>query len=86
MNRPIIRKHVLTAGFAPLAATRTVGTFMIRTRGTAGTVTLLSDDGVTEVALDKASQYTLEGIDLAEIRAKGTAGDEVVIIGATRTL
>jgi|GEM_PF-6066265 len=83
MNTVIIRKVTLGTTFQPVAAERTVGVFTIRSAGNA--VILLSDDGITEVALSKSQQFTLNGVDLATIQAKGAAGDTLVVIGATRT-
>ena len=83
MNTVIIRKVTLGTTFQSIAAARTVGVFAIRSAGNA--VILLSDDGITEVLLSKNQQFTLNGVDLATIQAKGAAGDTLVVIGATRT-
>ncbi len=85
MSTPIIRKVNLGIAFQPLASERTVGTFTIR-NPSAGNAVLLSDDGSTELALDRGQQFTLEGVDLSEIRAKGGLGDFLMVIGATRTV
>jgi len=84
MNTPLIRKIDLGVTFQPLAAERTVGNFTFRATGNA--VTLLGDDGITEVLVAKSQQFTLEGVDLADIQAKGTVGDYFTVIGATRTV
>ncbi len=83
MNNVIIRKITLGLTFQPIASARTVGNFTLRSAGNA--VILLSDDGVTEVPVSKNQQFTLNGIDLAEILAKGASGDSLTVIGATRT-
>jgi len=85
MNTPIIRKITLGAVFQPLTSQPTVGTFTIR-NPSAGNAVLLSDDGSTELALDRGQEFTLEGVDLSEIRAKGGLGDFLIVIGATRTV
>ena len=84
MNTPIIRRINLTSDFQPLATERTAGTFTIR-NPSAANVILLCDDGVTELPLDRGQQFTLTGVDLADIQAKGD-GFFLMVIGATRTL
>lgn len=85
MNAPIIRKITLGIAFQPLALERTVGTFTIR-NPSAGNAVLLCDDGVTELAMDRGQQFTLEGVDLADIQAKGNLGDILMVTGATRSV
>ncbi len=85
MNAPYIRKITLGAFFQPLASERTVGTFTLRNPSSGNTV-LLCDDGVTELAMDRGQQFTLEGVDLAQIQAKGGLGDFLMVTGATRTV
>lgn len=86
MNAPVIRKVALSVGFQPLAATRTVGDFYLRAPSS-GAAVLLGDDGVTEVPLDRSLQFTLTGVDLAQIRVKSNnIGDEFIVIGTTRIL
>lgn len=84
MRNVIIRKVNLSGVFQPLASTRTVGTFTLRspTSGS-GTSQLRGDDGVTSVPLDKGAQFVLERVDLANIYAKGGLGDFIVVVGAT---
>ncbi len=85
MNTPIIRKVNLSGVFQPLAAERTVGTFTIR-NPSADNAVLLCDDGVTELPMDRSQQFTLEGVDLSHIQAKGGLGDFLMVTGATRTV
>jgi hypothetical protein len=85
MNNVIIRKVNLTNQFQRLAATKVVGNFRFRAAAT-GTVVLLGDDGITQIALERSEQFTLEGVDLSDIQAKGNLGDFIVIIGSTRVL
>lgn len=86
MNAPLIRKFTLTVAFQPLSPTRLVGNFLFRAPAS-GAAVLLGDDGVTEVQLDRSQEFTMHGIDLAQIRVKSTnLGDEFVVIGTTRTL
>jgi len=85
VNVPIIRKINMSGLFMPLAAQRTVGSFTIR-NPSAGNVILQCDDGVTELALDRGQQFTLDGVDLSQIKAKGSLGDFLMVTGTTRTL
>lgn len=84
MNTPIIRKIDLGIVFQPLASERTVGTFTFRASGNA--VVLMGDDGTTEIPIVKNQEFTLSGVDLADLQAKGTIGDHFVVLGATRTV
>jgi hypothetical protein len=85
MNTPIVRKIALNALFLPLTTERLVGTFTIRNTST-GNAVLLCDDGITELPMDRSQQFTLEGVDLSKIHAKGNLGDFLMVIGATRTV
>jgi len=85
VNVPIIRKINMSGLFMPLAAQRTVGSFTIRNPSST-TCSLLCDDGVTELVLDRGQQFTLDGVDLSQIKAKGGLGDFLMVIGTTRTL
>ena len=85
MNAPFIRKITLGVAFQPLASERTVGTFTLRNTSS-GNAVLLCDDGVTQLAMDRSQQFTLEGVDLSQIQAKGGLGDFLVVTGATRTV
>lgn len=86
-NNPIIRKVNLTGLFQPLAAEPAIGRFTFRVPSDAsGAVALLGDDRTTEVPLARGQQFTLDGVDLAEIEAKGSLGDYLVVIGSSRTI
>ena len=85
MNTPIIRRINLPATFQPLTSERLVGTFTIR-NPSADNAVLLCDDGATELPMDRGQQFTLEGVDLSHIRAKGGLGDFLMVTGATRTV
>jgi len=84
MKNVILRKPSLTSTYAPLASTPTVGTFWFRCPSLASGIFLRSDDGVMDVPLERSQQFTLEGIDLSTIYAKGGAGDYLIILGVTR--
>ena len=84
MKNFIARKPLLTTTYAPLASTPTVGTFWFRCPALATGIFLRSDDGVTDVPLERSQQFTLEGVDLSTIYAKGAASDYLIIVGATR--
>jgi len=86
MGNPIIRRVNLGSNFAPLASQRTIGTFSVRVPANASAIVLLCDDGLTQLPLDRSQQFTFEGVNLAEIRAKGSLGDFLMVIGATRVL
>lgn len=87
MNNVIIRKVNLTNQFQRLATTKIVGNFTFRAGSTgSGAVLLRADDGSQDVNLDRAVQFTLNGVDLSDIQAKGNVGDFIVIIGSTRVL
>lgn len=86
MNAPVIRTIALTLGYQPLASARTVGNFLFRAPAS-GAAFLLSDDGVSEVPLDRSQEFTMNGVDLAQIKVRTTSlGDDFIVIGATRTL
>lgn len=86
-NNPIIRKVNLAGLFQPLAAETTIGRFTFRVPSDAsGAVALLGDDRTTEVPLARGQQFTLDGVDLAEIEAKGSLGDYLVVIGSSRSI
>lgn len=47
----------------------------------------IGDDGVTDVPLDRSQEFTMNGVDLAQIKVRTTSlGDDFIVIGATRTL
>lgn len=86
MGNPIIRRVNLSSTFEPLASERTIGNFAVRVPANASAIVLLCDDGLTQLPLDRSQQFSFEGVDLSEIRAKGTLGDFLMVIGATRVL
>lgn len=83
-NNPIIRKVNLITTHRPLSTVSVIGSFTIRVPGGATSVFLLTDDKVTEIALERGQQFTLEGVDLSHISARGAAGDFLVVIGSSR--
>jgi hypothetical protein len=44
---------------------------------------LKTDDGSQDVNLDRGVQFVLERVNLADIQAKGVAGDFILVFGAT---
>lgn len=83
MNAPIMRQISLGTNYQPLVASSLVGTFTITASN--ATISLLGDDGQA-VPLNKNQSFTLRGVNLADIQAKGSIGDHITVIGATRTL
>lgn len=84
MRNLIIRKISLTTSFAPLASAPTIGSFTLRAGSSgAGAVLLKSDDGTQDVNFDRGVQFLLERVNLADIQAKGAAGDYILVLGAT---
>lgn len=81
---PCFRRVLLTGSFTPLSPTPSTGNFTIfLTGGGAEAVTVLSDDGVTEIMLGIGKTLFLKRVDLALIQVKGTGGGEVVVIAGT---
>ena len=85
-NNVIIRRINLGGNFQPLAAESTIGRFTFYVPSGANAIVLLSDDQTTEVPLARSQQFTLDGVDLAEIKAKGSLGDYLVVIGSSRSV
>jgi len=86
MNTPVIRKVALQTSFQRLTSSRTVGDYWFRAPAS-GMASLLGDDGVTEVQLERDQEFTMRGVDLSTIKAKSSSiGDHFIIIGATRQL
>ncbi len=83
MNNVIMRQVAVTAVFAPLSSGRLVGTFEISTPPTnTGNVIFKGDDN-TEVTWVPGEFHTVRRVNLAEIQARGQAGDVVSIVGGT---
>ncbi len=83
MNNVLLRQLVLTAEFQPLSAQPLVASVTLAAPPTnRGHVILASDDG-SEVAWSPGEYYVFWHIDLSQLRAKGTAGDVLTIVGGT---
>lgn len=84
MKNPILRRINVTGVWQPLAATRTVGSFTIRANSSASTaLALRSDDGLAEVPLERGVSFHVEHVNLADIFAKGSLGDFIVVLGSS---
>lgn len=86
MKNLIIRKINMSplGDFVPLASTPTIGTFTLRAGSSgAGAIFLKADDGTQDVNFDRGVTFTLERVNLADIQARGSLGDFILVWGAT---
>lgn len=83
MANVIIRKIFLTGSFQPLTSERLVGNFMFRASANSSAIALQTDDASDEVPIARSETFTLERVNLQDIRAKGALGDYLIVIGAT---
>jgi hypothetical protein len=83
MNNTVMRLVDVTADYAALAAVETVATVTISCPPTnAGPVYFEGDTG-QDVPWIAGEWHTLERVNLAAIRVKGTVGDILTIVGGT---
>jgi hypothetical protein len=84
MRNLIIRKVNMMGSFAPLASAPTIGSFTLRAGSSgAGAIFLKADDGTQDVNFDRGVAFTLERVNLADIQARGSLGDFILVIGST---
>jgi hypothetical protein len=83
MNNVIMRLVTVTAGYTPLTAVETVGTFTVSALpGNTGNVLFKGDDG-SDVPFIPGEWHILKHVDLHAIQVKGTVGDKVSVVGGT---
>ncbi|HRQ75588.1 MAG TPA: hypothetical protein PK098_06675 [Phycisphaerales bacterium] len=83
-NNSIIRRVNLITTHRPLSTVSLIGNFTVRVPANATGIFLQTDDKVTEIALERSQQFTLEGVDLADISARGAVTDFLIVIGSSR--
>jgi hypothetical protein len=83
MNNTVMRKVNVTAGYQSLVAQQLIATVEISALpSNTGPVFFLGDDG-SDVPWIPGEYHTLNSVNLAEIKIKGTPGDAVSIVGGT---
>ena len=83
MNNTVMRKVVVTAAYQPLVAQQLIATVEISALpSNVGPVFFQGDDGL-DVPWIPGEYHTLNQINLAELKIKGTPGDAVSIVGGT---
>jgi hypothetical protein len=83
MNNAILRIVTVTGEYQPLAAGSLVASVTISTPPTNGANVVFRGDDGSEVPWVPGEWHDFRSIDLAELRVKGTPGDQVTIVGGT---
>ena len=83
MNNVIARKVTVTTSWQPLASEPTVASVTVTTPTYNEANVLLKGDTGDEVPLEPGEWHVLLHVNLAQIEAKGTAGDIVTVVGGT---
>lgn len=81
----IIKQVTLGAAYAALSSTDSYGDFQLWAPVTNGNNAFIEGDEGADVLLDPGVPVMLLGVNLAEIKVKGTSPDVVTVIGASRT-
>lgn len=77
----VLRTITLTASYVPLSDAVLVADFVVTALDTnAGPCFFAGEDG-SDVKVAVNNWFEFRGVDLAQLRMKGTAGDKVTIIG-----
>jgi len=83
MNNVIMRKLVLTADYQPLAAEKVVGSFVISAPPSNDDDAVFLGDEGDDVPWVPGEWHEFNRVNLAEVKAKGTPGDIVTVVGGT---
>jgi hypothetical protein len=83
MNNTIIKTISVTGTYAPLSATRLVGSVVVECPSTNSAVVYFQGDDDVDVAVEAGSSYMFLSVDLNQFLVKGTSGDVVNVIGGT---
>ena len=83
MNNPIGRTITLSGTYAPLATTRTVASFTLTALSTNSAVAYLKGDNGDDVPIQPGEWHQFKSVALSQIEVKGTAGDQLTVIGGT---
>lgn len=83
MNNFVCRKFTVSEVYQPLVTTPLVATVTLSTPpSNTGIVYFLGDDG-SDVPWVAGEFHELRRVDLSKVKAKGTAGNLVTIVGGT---
>jgi len=83
MNNIVMRKITVTAEYQPLLAQPLIATVEISALpSNSDPVFFLGDDG-SDVPWISGEYHTLQRVNLADIKVKGTPGDAVSLVGGT---
>ena len=81
----VIRRIDLSSAWKALAESPLIADVAILVHSKNVDPCAILGDADEEVALAQGARITLRGVDLNEVFVKGTAGDVLAVIGATRT-